>query len=59
MIHVLIDIGSVLAGVICLLVAARGTSKTQSILRRGQQRDTVIDALAWVDRHVLRASSER
>jgi len=59
MVSAVIDIGSVLAGLVCLLVAAKGTSKTQSILRRGHQRDMVIDALAWVDRHVLRANSGR
>jgi hypothetical protein len=58
-ISAILDIFSVFCGLIGILVAAKGTSKTQSILLRGQQRDMVIDALAWVDRHVLRANSGR
>jgi hypothetical protein len=57
MIGAILEISSVLASLLGLFAAAKGASRTQSILQRGNQQDKLIDAMAWVDRNVLRTNT--
>jgi len=47
------EVISIAASILGLVVAAKGTAKTQSVLRKGNQNDAVINAMAWFDRRFL------
>jgi len=53
-----LEVVTVIVSVACFFVTVSGAAKTQAILRRGDQRDLVIDVLAWLDRKLLRATGQ-
>jgi hypothetical protein len=52
-VNILVSLASTVVSALALLVVSRGTSITQHKLREANDRDRLIDAMAWVDRAVF------
>jgi hypothetical protein len=59
MVDLLLSSLSLLASIVGIGVAVKGTTRTQAILRTGNDKDPVIDAMAWADRKVLRTPAAK